>query len=126
MQKWNGRLDRLVDRVGWGIFIILIGLLFLAQNQGWIKADGWSYFAIGLGGILTVGGMVPFLAGQGNRWRESGRLICGLALLYIGIAFLYGFGDWWPLALIPIGIGYTVKAFLGQNKSTCDNTRMSF
>ena len=125
MQKWNGGLEKLIDRVGCGLFLILIGLLFLAQNQGWLKADGWSYFAIGLGGILTIGSLVTFLARQGNRWSAAGRLVSGLALIYIGIVFLYGFGNWWPLALIPIGIGCLVKAFWGQNKSTCNNTEIS-
>jgi hypothetical protein len=125
MQKWNKRLDRLVDGVGWGLFLTLIGLLLLAQNQGWIKANGWSYFVIGLGSILTIGGVVIFLSKPGNHGNAVSRLVCGLALLYIGVAFLYGFGDWWALVLIPIGIGYVIKAMWRQNKSTCDNAGIS-
>jgi hypothetical protein len=114
MQKKTGELERMVDKIGWGLFFILIGVLFLAQTQGWLKADGWSYFAIGLGAIFFLGGLIPFLVGQGNRWSAAGRLICGLAIIYVGIVFLYGFGSWWPLALIPIGLGYLVKAGLGN------------
>jgi hypothetical protein len=118
MQKKNGGLEKLVDKVGWGLFLILIGVLFLAQNQGWLKADGWSYFAIGLGGIFTLGGLVPFLVGQGNRWSAAGRLTGGLAIIYVGIVFLYGFGSWWSLALIPVGIGFLVKAIWSRKPET--------
>jgi hypothetical protein len=122
MQKWNGRLDRKVDQIGWGVFILFVGSLLLAQNQGWIKSDGWSYFAIGLGVIMIVGGLVRLIAGHFNRWSGSGGLITGLAILYIGVSFLYGFGDWWALALILVGIGCLVSALPGQNKSACEET----
>jgi hypothetical protein len=114
MQNKNGGLDKMVDRVGWGLFLILIGGLFLAQNRGWLQSDGWSYFAIGLGSIFTLGGLIPFLVGQGSRWSAAGRIICGLAIIYVGVVFLYGFGSWWPLAIIPIGVGYLVRATWGN------------
>ncbi len=115
MQKLNGRLHKVVDGIGWGLFLILIGILFLAQNQGWLKSDGWPYFAIGLGGIMTMAGLTLLLTRQSDHWNAAGRVVCGLALLYIGMAFLNGFGDWWALALIPIGISCMVKAIWGQN-----------
>jgi hypothetical protein len=113
MQKWNGKLDRLVDGIGWGLFFILIGVLFLAQNQGWMQSGWWEYFAIGIGCILIAGFLVRYFAGDDNRSKAFGGLLIGAALIYTGIAFLNGFGDWWPLALIPIGISFLVKAFWG-------------
>jgi hypothetical protein len=123
MQNQIGKLDRLVDGVGWGLFVILIGILFLAQGQGWLVGNGWLYFAIGLGSLLTIEGIVTFFAG--NRSRSVGRLVFGLALLYVGFAFLYGFGDWWALVLIPIGVSFLVKAVWGQKKSMSNNTGAS-
>ena len=114
MKNWNEKLDRMVDGIGWGLFIILISVLFLAQNQGWLKDGWWEYFAIGLGGIFIIGFLARYFAGDGNRGKSTGGLLIGIALLYVGIAFLNGFGDWWPLALIPIGISCLVKAFSGE------------
>jgi hypothetical protein len=124
MQKWNGRLDKLVDGIGWGLFFILIGVLFLAENQGWLKGGWWEIFAIGLGSILLAGFLARYFAGNINRWKPLGGLLIGLALIYTGSIFLSGLGNWWPLALLPIGIGFLVKAIWGA-KSTIHNPDVS-
>jgi hypothetical protein len=112
MKTFHEKTNILVDRIGWGLFFILIGGLFLAQNQGWLNGGWWAYFTIGLGCIFVIGFLARYFTG--STWGKSrGGLIIGLALVYIGIAFLYGFGDWWPLALLLIGIVYMVKAFHG-------------
>jgi len=113
MQSKDWKFERLSSGVGWGLFFILAGGLFLAGNAGWLKADWWTYFAIGLGGILVIGFLMRFFRGMGGRWSAIGRLVIGLALIYIGLASYYGFGEWWPLALIAIGIGILVKVFSG-------------
>jgi peptidoglycan/LPS O-acetylase OafA/YrhL len=111
MKKWNGELDRLVDTVGWGLFFILLGGLLLAGNQGWIKDEGWAYFAIGLGGIFMAGFLVRYFSNDVNRGKAFGGLVIGVSLMYVGFAFLNGLGNWWPLALVPIGIASIIKAF---------------
>jgi hypothetical protein len=110
MKNRNGSQEKLVDGIGWGLFLILIGGLLFADNKGWINEHGWLYFAIGLGSILIIGGLVRYFIGQDNRWKSIGGLVTGLALIYVGVAFLFGFGDWWPLAFVPVGLGYLVKA----------------
>jgi hypothetical protein len=117
MKNWNGNLDTLVDRIGWGLFFILIGGLFFAGSKGWLNEHGWLYFAIGLGSILIIGGLVRYFIGQENRWKSVSRLVTGLAIIYIGVAFLFGFGDWWPLVFILIGVGYLVKAIWHRKPS---------
>ena len=112
MQSKDWKFERLSSGIGWGLFFILVGGLFLAGNAGWLKADWWTYFAIGLGGILVIGFLMRFFRGLGGRWSAIGRLVIGLALIYIGFASCYGFGEWWPLALIAIGVGILVKASL--------------
>jgi hypothetical protein len=111
MQKWNGRLDKLVNGIGWGLFFILIGVMVFADNQGWLHGgEGWLYFAIGLGAIFILGFLVRCLGNPRNIWSYFGGLVAGLSLVYVGSAFLYGFGAWWPVVFILIGIGYLVKA----------------
>jgi len=111
------KTDTLIDKIGWGLFFMLIGGLFLAQNQGWMNGGWWAYFAIGLGGIFVAGFLMRFFTGS-NRAGSYGGLVIGLALAYIGAAFLYGFADWWPLALLFIGAGYLIKALLGAKSQS--------
>jgi len=118
MQSKDWKFERLSSGIGWGLFFILVGGLFLAGNAGWLQADWWTYFAIGLGGILVIGFLMRFFRGLGGRWSAIGRLVIGLALIYIGLASYYGFGEWWPLALIVIGIGILVKALLGNGRQS--------
>ncbi len=113
MENRRWQLERQSDGIGWGLFFILAGSLFFAQNKGWLNGEGWSYFAIGLGAILVLGFLVRYFSDENNRWGALGRLIVGLSLVYIGTASIYGFGEWWPLVLIPIGIVCLVKAFWG-------------
>ena len=118
MQSKDWKFERLSSGIGWGLFFILVGGLFLAGNAGWLIADWWTYFAVGLGGILVIGFLMRFFRGLGGRWSAIGRLVIGLALIYIGLASYYGFGEWWPLALIVIGIGILVKALLGNGRQS--------
>jgi hypothetical protein len=121
MQKWNGKLESLVDRAGWGLFLILIGMLFFVDNKGWLHGTGWFFFAIGLGCIFVMGGLARYFIIKENRWKAMNGLVIGLALVYVGAAFLLGFGDWWPLALVPVGFGYLAKGLWGIKQASISN-----
>jgi hypothetical protein len=117
MKNQISGLEKTITGIGWGLVFILIGALIFADNQGWIKnGAGWWYFVIGLGGIFIIGFLARFLTRNTNRWSSFGGLVVGACLIYVGLAFLYGFADWWPLVLIPVGVGILVKA-LWSNKS---------
>jgi hypothetical protein len=115
MQKENRKQDSTLSGVGWGLFFILIGGLVFADNKGWLHGNGWSYFIIGLGCIWIIGFLVRHLVGHNGLWKSLGSLVAGLAMIYIGIAFLNGFGDWWPLVFVPVGIVYLVKGIWYRN-----------
>ncbi len=111
MENDNGKLERIWSGIGWGLVLILIGALVFADNQGWLRGEtGWLYFAIGLGTIFIVGFLVRWLRNPGNFGGSLGGLVAGLSLVYVGAAFLLGFGNWWSVVFILIGIGYLVKA----------------
>ncbi len=110
MANKSRRIERTLSGVGWGIFFILIGALIFAGNRGWLNGgEGWLYFIIGLGAIFIIGFLVRFLTNHSNRWSAFGALIGGVCLVYVGTAFLYGFGDWWPMAFILVGTAYLVR-----------------
>jgi hypothetical protein len=111
MRNGNGKLEQVWSGLGWGLLLILVGILVFADNQGWLRAgEGWLYFAIGLGALFIIGFLVRCLGNPRKIWSSLGGLLAGLCLVYVGVAFLQGFGDWWPVAFILIGIGYLAKA----------------
>jgi peptidoglycan/LPS O-acetylase OafA/YrhL len=119
MENRNGKFEQVWSGIGWGLLLILIGMLFIAGNQGWMKEEsGWAYFFIGLGGILVIGFLVRYFGMHNKNWNGFGGLIIGLALVFVGIASLYGYGDWWPLALIVIGAGFLARSFWGKRNGT--------
>jgi hypothetical protein len=105
----NQGFARIWSGVSWGIFIILTGLLILANNQGWVEEGaGWLYFIIGVGVLFIVGFLVRFF-GRKEGWKASGDLALGVGLVYLGVVCFNGYGDWWPLVLVPFGLGYMAK-----------------
>jgi hypothetical protein len=119
MSKGKTGNERIWSRLGWGIFFILIGSLIFAGNRGWLnEGEGWLYFIIGLGGICIIGFLARYFTSRTNPWDAFGGLATGICLVYIGIAFLYGFGDWWPLVFIPVGIGFLIKGVLHHNSQS--------
>jgi len=115
MSKRNAESERIWSGLGWGIFFILIGSLIFAGNRGWLsEGEGWLYFIIGLGGICIIGFLARLLASRSYRWAAYGGLVTGVCLVYIGTAFLYGYGDWWPMVFILVGISLLIKAIWGR------------
>jgi hypothetical protein len=113
--KTSRKLEQVSAGVGWGLFLILVGVLFLADNRGLLQEGrGWSYFVIGIGGIFVIGFFVQFFGAAVNRWSGIGGLVAGLALISVGIAFLNGFGDWWPLVLVAVGVAFLFRGLWQQ------------
>jgi hypothetical protein len=118
MQNENRKQENTLSGIGWGLFFILIGGLVFADNKGWLHGNGWSYFLIGLGCIWVIGFLVRYFVGRNSLWKSLGSLVAGIAMIYIGIAFIYGFGDWWPLVFVPVGIVYLVKAIWNRDNQS--------
>ena len=88
----------------WGLILILIGVLFFANQQGWIPPDRWwQFLLIGLGVIFIINGLAHFWSST-YRHSSYGQFIPGVVLLFVGIAFLYNFSQWWPIVLIGVGV----------------------
>lgn len=112
-ERWRGRRHR-GHRGGllWGPLLILLGVLFLAANSGWISGDRWwQYFLVGLGVIFLIDALV-YYASPGYRRGSSGRIIPGVGLIFIGLAFIYGWSQWWPLVLIAAGVAILFTVLL--------------
>lgn len=87
-----------------GLVLILLGGLFLFNQQGWITGGAWwQWLLVGLGVISIVTGLVNY---HGEEYRHSRRhkFIWGAVLIALGALFLGGFTTWWPAILIGAGI----------------------
>ena len=91
-----------------GVVLIVLGLIFLAQNIGGFELGNWWAIFI----------LIPALASLANAWRiyqahgrltaqARGPLVGGLILVLVALTFFLGL-DWgkiWPLFLILAGVG---------------------
>ena len=88
----------------WVLVLILVGVLFFLNIQygtGWDIL--WKYILIGLGIIFIIDGITHSFS---PRYRNEGwgRFIPGIILLFVGLAFIFNFSQWWPIILIALGV----------------------
>jgi PAS domain S-box-containing protein len=88
----------------WGLMLILWAvLLFLLQRDLITTNDLWKGFVAGLGAIFIIQSVTYFFTSS-YRSHAVGRLIPGIILLFIGLGFLFGLDDWWPVTLAVAGV----------------------
>jgi hypothetical protein len=108
-----------ISGIGAGVFLLLLGILLFLANQGILAWDKWwQFLIIGIGIILLVDSLIRY---QKDTAREIriGRLIAAIILIGVGIAFLVGNANWWPLIIILVGVAIIVGGLFrrGQSKS---------
>jgi len=87
-----------------GLVLIVLGFLLFAATQDWITWEiWWKYFLVGLGVVFLIDAGVHYLSIE-YRHAASGKVIPGVILIFVGLAFIYGFDQWWPLVLIAAGV----------------------
>ncbi len=118
MQNRNRELGRRWSAIGWGLFLVLVGGLVLADSRDLLQGgEAWLYFVVGVGAIFIIGFLGQFFGNRSDRWAAFGSLIAGLSLVYVAAAFLFGFGDWWPLALVFAGVSYLAREIWSRNRN---------
>jgi hypothetical protein len=105
-----------IGAVAAGLVVVLIGLVFLADNFGIdFRFFGWhNWWAL----FILVGAASP--AGRAiDRYRSVGTIdaqvahstISALAVVAVAMIFLLGasFGQWWPIFLVIGGLSMLVS-----------------
>jgi hypothetical protein len=88
----------------WGLVLVLVGVLLFINLQSGVEWDIlWKYLLIGLGAIFLIDGLAHYWK-PAYRPGSFGRFIPGIILLFVGIAFLFDFTQWWPIVLIAVGV----------------------
>ena len=87
-----------------GLVLILLGGLFLANQLSWISGNAWwQWLLVGLGIISIIDGLVQYHAPEYHHSRRH-KFVWGTVLIAIGVIFLLGFSQWWPIVLIGAGV----------------------
>ena len=108
-EKW--RRDPISGLV-FGLILVLLGVVFFLAAQDWISwGDWWKHFIIGLGVIFLIEVLVRYTR-PAYRRPVFGKLIAGLVLICVGVAFTTGIGNWWPLILIVVGLAILLNTWL--------------
>lgn len=119
------------DPVGttvWALILIWAGLVFLADNLGWLSAlrtqnispgtnipfmglGAWSLVLTGAGVILLLE-VIFRLSIPAYRAPVGGTIILAAIFLGIGLGNIYGWNVVWPLILIALGLSFLVRGLL--------------
>ena len=99
-------LDKRLDSIGWGLFLIMIGGLWLAP-EGLVPEGSWL---IGTGAIILVMMGIRYLYGI----KVSGFwLVMGIVAMAFGISDVFGLNiPVFPILLIIIGASVVLTPFL--------------
>ncbi len=109
-RRWQH--ERRASGVFWGLVLILLGIVLFLSSQGWLPwGDWWQFFLIGLGIVFLIESLVRY-SNPAYRRPRFGRVIAGLVLIFVGAAFIFGIGRWWPLILIIVGLLIVLNVWL--------------
>jgi PAS domain-containing protein len=89
----------------WGFLLVLLGVLFFANEQKWlVEGRWWEALVIGIGSIFCIDAFFHYLNPVARPYTP-GRLTPGIILLAVGIVLVVGFSSWWPLSIALIASG---------------------
>ena len=110
-EKW--RRDPIAGVV-FALILLLLGVLLTLAVQERIPWDEWwKYFLIGIGVIFLIEVLVRYTK-PAYRRPVFGKFIAGLILICIGVAFIGGFGNWWPLIIVAVAVAILLKILFGR------------
>ena len=106
-QKQKDALDKRLDAIGWALFFIMIGGLWLAP-EGSLPAGTWL---IGTG-IIILG--MTWIRKMNNLAISGFWIFMGILALASGVSSVFGLNiPVFPILLIIIGLSVILKPFLG-------------
>ncbi len=125
------RRDDPLGSLSWALILIWAGLVFLADNLGWLDQvqvelalpEGldfiglrtWPLIFLGAGLIVFTEALIRTFA-PAYRTSDGGDYIWAAILLGIGLSGIFGWQLIWPLILIFLGLSILVKALIRQRR----------
>lgn len=106
-----------LSAVFWAAILIMAGLVFLANNMGFLpelgSAEPWDWIFFGAGALLLIEVLVRVVSPDYAR-PVTGRIIFAGVLLAVGLSGLGDFEFTWPLILVLIGFAILANTLLGR------------
>jgi PAS domain S-box-containing protein len=100
----------------WGLLLVLLGVLLFVNEQNWLNGGTWwEIFLVGLGLVFMVDALFHYL-NPISRPYTPGRLSPGIILTAVGLTFLFGFTQWWPIALVATGVALLFSSWVLQRE----------
>jgi cation transport ATPase len=96
-----------LSSVMWALFLIVAGVILLAESQGWVTWDQfgglWNLFFVGIGLLVLLEAVLRLMLPAFRR-PVLGQVIAGVVLLAIGFGGMTGLQLTGPVILIGIGL----------------------
>lgn len=100
----------------WGVFLILLGIIFLLDNTNLLHLQNWWALFILLPAMGSFQGAYQAYRNAGNRLTAGvrGSLFGGFLITFVALIFLFGmnFGLLWPVLLLVAGVGLLINAIV--------------
>ena len=110
----RGKMSENAAWIGGGL-LILLGLIFLAENFGYPVPENWWAVFILLPGLFAFNTAWTIYRRNNRQVTASARgaLISGLILTALALAlfFDFDFGRYWPVILIALGVAVIAGNF---------------
>lgn len=110
----RGKLGENAAWIGGGL-LILLGLIFLAENFGYPVPENWWAVFILLPGLFAFNTAWTIYRRNNRQVTASARgaLVSGLILTALALAlfFDFDFGRYWPVILIALGVAVIAGNF---------------
>ncbi len=114
-EKSQEEASRRLDAFYWAGALIWIGLVFLADSQGWLPQIGesgvWTWIFLG-GGVAGLALNFYSYSSPNYATPTTGDWIWSGLLLLLGLTGLTAFSIPWPLVLVVVGVVFLVNALM--------------
>lgn len=94
-----------------GTIIILLGVLLILDQQGYLFESVWAYFLFGVGIIFLIEVVLRSFLPQYYR-PIGGKIFWAIVFMLIGGGQLYDLEFWWPAILIVAGASLVAAALI--------------
>jgi hypothetical protein len=116
-----------LSAITWALILIWAGLVFLAENLGWLDQikfqqvqiegitltgmDTWAIIFLGAGVIIFFEGIIRTFV-PAYRSSTGGNFFLAAIFMGIGLGSIFGWNVIWPIILIAMGLSVLASALI--------------